>query len=146
MDQSRNFAALARLLSADRTVLGIYKYVFLVAQIGDRHMLGMRNRGEPWAVRRNLRRRENTILISRTRFYFGIHRRGRGGRRWIKVARHIPHDLFFFIKFILYIDNNTSYIRKQKVSWSKLEWKVLWNNPRDTMWVCRAIIYGVVYI
>lgn len=68
---------------------------------------------------------------------------------WIKVTRYIYRMIyffFFFIKFILYIDNNTSYIRKQKVSWSKLEWKVLWNNPRDTMWVCRAIIYGVVYI
>lgn len=61
-------------------------------------------------------------------------------------AYFIDLIIYFFIKFILYIDNNTSYIRKQKVSWSKLEWKVLWNNPRDTMWVCRAIIYGVVYI
>lgn len=46
-------------------------------------------------------------------------------------------DKFFFIKFILYIDNNTSYIGKQKVSWSKLDWKVCWT-IRETLCECAA--------
>lgn len=63
MDQSRTLLLPRVFYQRIVPVLGMYKYVFLVAQIGDWHdMLGMRN-GEPCAVRRtrDLGRYENRL-------------------------------------------------------------------------------------